>query len=179
MNVLSNGFFVLLELLSIQKPSLNRPPMLWIAAIIIGCCLNNVVLELIIKYVKLALSNINQKALTFVRQDPGAGSLMTFIQFSAVSFISLKSQIQFRDSTGKFSPRITRKVPFTWYIVLTVIIWAQSVANNKAFEYGISMPVNIVFRSFSLFVTFLVGKMLGKSYVYKALNYSNLSTYRF
>jgi len=40
---------------------------------------------------------------------------------------------------------------------MTLIFFVSSVASNKAFELGVSQPFNVIFRSLSLLVSFLLG----------------------
>jgi hypothetical protein len=40
---------------------------------------------------------------------------------------------------------------------MTALFFLISVANNKAFDWGISQPFNVVFRSSSLLISFLIG----------------------
>jgi UDP-xylose/UDP-N-acetylglucosamine transporter B4 len=47
--------------------------------------------------------------------------------------------------------------PLWWYAALTSIFWTLSVLNNMAYDYEISQPLHMVFRSSSLAVSLLLG----------------------
>ena len=47
--------------------------------------------------------------------------------------------------------------PLWWYLALTSIFWTLSVLNNMAYDYEISQPLHMVFRSSSLAVSLLLG----------------------
>lgn len=102
--------------------------------ILVGCFFNNVVLEYIIHY------------------DKGAGGLMTLFQFIFVALSGLPAHLQLAPTV-----RLHHKAPLSAYFRMTLLFFLISFANNKAFAWGISQPFNVVFRSSSLLISFLVG----------------------
>jgi UDP-xylose/UDP-N-acetylglucosamine transporter B4 len=123
----------------------------WLFMILGGCFLNSVVLELIVK------------------QDPGAGGLMTFAQFLLVSVLFLPKFLSLRNpETGSFQISLIHRTPFKEYAIMTLIFFVGSVASNKAFALGVSQPFNVIFRSLSLLVSYLIGMLwFGKRYSLK------------
>lgn len=73
--------------------------------------------------------------------DPGSGNLVTFAQFA---FIALEGFI----STAKFGTE-PLKIPYQSYILLVVMFFFASVANNYAFDFNIPMPLHMIFRAVS------------------------------
>jgi drug/metabolite transporter (DMT)-like permease len=104
-----------------------------VVLILLGCFMNNVVLEYIIHH------------------DRGAGGLMTLFQFGFVSVLGLRRHVTLRPFA------FHHKAPLSAYLRLTFLFFAISFTNNKAFAWGISQPFNVVFRSASLLVSFLIG----------------------
>eukprot|EP01091_Cochliopodium_minus_P007045 TRINITY_DN16986_c0_g1_i1.p1 TRINITY_DN16986_c0_g1~~TRINITY_DN16986_c0_g1_i1.p1 ORF type:complete len:395 (+),score=88.77 TRINITY_DN16986_c0_g1_i1:822-2006(+) len=112
-----------------------------LALIVFGCMSNNFFLELL------------------VRKDPGAGPLLTLLQFS---FISIEGFLQHFDlKTFRFR-KLTQ--PFWFYMLMTIIFFGVSFINNKAFDFNISQPLHMLFKSSSLISTFLMGLLLGRKY---------------
>ena len=101
-----------------------------VALIMIGCCSNVIVLEYIIRF------------------DSGAGNIVTCAQFL---FIALQGL------SGHFRTMFRTIVPLWFYALLTAIFFSLSVANNKAYDFNISMPVHMVFRASSLAASMIVG----------------------
>lgn len=136
---------------------------IWVSAIIVGCFLNNVVLEMIIRY---SIENF-WFSINLNRLDRGAGGLLTFFQFLFVALIQLPSHISFKDSSEKgWKIRLKHSVPFKDYIIMTILFFLLSVANNKSFVLGINQPFNVIFRSLSLLISFLIGRFsFNKEYV--------------
>lgn len=122
--------------------------------ILFGCCLNVLTLEVM------------------SRQDPGCGGLITFAQFVFIAAQSSVSQIDFdykqlyRLFDGSLSIKQIKlsfrkpEIPFKLYVKLTTVFFAASILNNKALDYGISIPVHTVFRSSGLTATLLMGKFV-------------------
>ena len=144
-----------------------------VAYIMTGCMINNLVLEVIVNTKK------NEWA------DPGAGGLMTLLQFILVAALSSPNAIQWRglwnggDAIG--SDRSTNSkegqtwglrfplamrptiVPLRHYLSMTALFFSMSYMNNWAFAFNISQPLHMVFRSSSLMVTYVIGAgFLGK-----------------
>jgi len=103
---------------------------------LLGCMLNNVFLEYIIKL------------------DPGAGHLITFLQFL---FISIHGFIL----TSKFGT-VKPKVPLQTYLTLVVFFFVTSVVNNWAFDFNIPVPLHMIFRAGSLIANMIMGIIILK-----------------
>jgi len=110
-----------------------------ILLVIVGCMSNVIFLELMIK------------------EDPGAGNLITFSQFCVIALEGLVV-------TTKFLT-VTPKVPFTSWITLVIMFFLVSVSNNYALNFNIPMPLHMIFRAGSLIANMMMGiVMLGKRY---------------
>ena len=82
---------------------------------------------------------------------------MTLIQFIFVSSVLMPKFLRFRDpETGAFRIHIKKKAPFKDYVVMVLIYFVSSVSSNKAFELGINQPFNVIFRSLSLLVSYII-----------------------
>jgi solute carrier family 35 (UDP-xylose/UDP-N-acetylglucosamine transporter), member B4 len=109
-----------------------------------GCVINNLALELIVSPKKNPFA------------DPGAGSLLTLLQFVFIAALTLPSVCEWR--AGAVLPRFApTKVPLRHYGGMTCLFFAMSFLNNAAFAFNISQPLHMVFRSSSLVVTYAVG----------------------
>lgn len=104
--------------------------------VFLGCCTNVIFLELLVK------------------EQPGCSNLITFAQFL---FISVEGFI-FATNFGKRRP----VVPLKHYVMLVVMFFLVSIANNNALSYDISMPLHMIFKSGSLIATMLLGIVLLK-----------------
>ncbi|CAH1122065.1 unnamed protein product [Ceutorhynchus assimilis] len=102
-----------------------------ILTVLVGCMLNNVFLEYIIKL------------------DPGAGHLITFLQFL---FIAVHGFIY----TSKFGT-VKPKVPLKEYLILVTFFFITSVINNWAFAFNIPVPLHFIFRAGSLIANMIMG----------------------
>lgn len=110
-----------------------------ICTVLIGCGLNNVFLEYIIKL------------------DPGSGHLITFAQFI---FIAVHGFI-FTSKFGTVKPKIALKE----YLILVVFFFITSVLNNWAFNFNIPVPLHMIFRAGSLIANMIMGIIiLNKKY---------------
>ncbi|XP_056635715.1 UDP-xylose and UDP-N-acetylglucosamine transporter [Diorhabda sublineata] len=98
---------------------------------LVGCMLNNIFLEYIIKL------------------DPGAGHLITLCQFI---FIAMQGLI-FTSKFGTVKP----KIPFSNYMTLVVLFFTTSVVNNWAFAFNIPVPLHMIFRAGSLIANMILG----------------------
>ncbi|KAL1492348.1 hypothetical protein ABEB36_010608 [Hypothenemus hampei] len=103
---------------------------------LVGCMLNNVFLEYIVKL------------------DPGAGHLITFLQFT---FIAIHGFI----FTSKFCT-VKPNVPFREYLILVSFFFATSVVNNWAFAFNIPVPLHFIFRAGSLIANLIMGVFILK-----------------
>ncbi|XP_044765866.1 UDP-xylose and UDP-N-acetylglucosamine transporter-like [Coccinella septempunctata] len=110
-----------------------------VCMVLLGCGLNNVFLEYIIKL------------------DPGAGHLITFLQFL---FIAIQGFI-FTSKCGTVPPHIPIKI----YLLLVVMLFSTSVVNNWAFAFNIPVPLHMIFRAGSLIANLIMGVIvLNKKY---------------
>jgi len=88
------------------------------------------------------------------------GNLLTMLQFAFVAFFSFFLNFDFKSLS---LPK--RKIPLHVYLLITMLFFLISVAANKAFEYQISQPVHMVFRSSSLLASLIIGYIFfSKSY---------------
>ena len=117
---------------------MNFKAQLAILLVLVGCCSNVVFLELIVK------------------EDPGAGNLVTFSQFLVIA-------IEGFVFTSKFLT-VEPKVPFSSWIFMVVMFFLVSVSNNYALNFNIPMPLHMIFRAGSLMANMLMGiALLGKA----------------
>ncbi|KAJ8930840.1 hypothetical protein NQ314_016257 [Rhamnusium bicolor] len=107
-----------------------------ISLVLLGCMLNNVFLEYIIKL------------------DPGAGHLITFCQFL---FIAVHGYI-FTSKFGTVKP----KIEFKDYLTLILFFFTTSVVNNWAFAFNIPVPLHMIFRAGSLIANMILGIVIVK-----------------
>ncbi|KAK9723240.1 UAA transporter family [Popillia japonica] len=107
-----------------------------IILVYVGCGLNNVFLEYL------------------VRQEPGTGNLITFSQFL---FIAIHGFI----FTSKFgqAPRI---IPLRDYFTLVVLFFITSILNNWVFDFNIPVPLHMIFRAGSLIANMVMGIIILK-----------------
>lgn len=75
------------------------------------------------------------------RHDPGSGNLITFSQFL---FVALEGFFV----TQKFGTK-KRNIGFKDYLLLVIMFFVTSVANNYAFDFNIPMPLHMIFRAVS------------------------------
>lgn len=133
--------------------------MVWFAIglIMLGCCSNVIVLELML--------NI----------DSQCGSLVTIAQFLFITVTSLRDNLeqkqqQTRDSDGDDNNshggggllfggwRLRRRtIPLHFHLLIVILFFGQSIINNLAFGFHISMPLHSIFRSGSLIMNLLIG----------------------
>lgn len=110
-----------------------------------GCCSNVLTLEGIID-----------------QQTNHVGSLLTFCQFAVATIEGLYSFLEY----DSLIPRLrSRKVPLKIYVLMVILYYTSSVTNNTVFQYGISVPLHIVFRCSGTVITMIIGWLLaGKRY---------------
>ena len=102
-----------------------------IALIILGCVTNNLVLELL----------VSKKKNPFA--DPGAGSLLTFLQFVLIAMLTLPGVLVWRPVGGLLLPRLApTRVPLRHYAAMTGLFFGMSFLNNWAFAFNISQPLH-------------------------------------
>lgn len=107
-----------------------------ISMVLIGCGLNNVFLEYIIKL------------------DPKAGNLITFCQFLLIAIHGFI----FTSKFGTVEPKIPRRT----YVILVTMFFITSVLNNWAFSFNIPVPLHMIFRAGSLIANLIMGKFILK-----------------
>lgn len=107
-----------------------------ITSVLVSCCFNVYVLELITK------------------EAPGAGNIITFAQFA---FISLEG---FFFATKCCTKR--RSVPLKDYMYLVITFFLVSVSNNYALKFITSMPLHMIFKSGSLIANMVLGILILK-----------------
>lgn len=112
-----------------------------------GCCLNVITLESILK--------IQNKC----------GRLITLIQFIFIASEGLIRNIQFHNPIKEKTFPISlkpRKAPLHKWILMVILFFVSSVLNNLVFEYHISIPIHIIFRSGSIIVNMLMSWLILK-----------------
>ncbi|XP_064399731.1 UDP-xylose and UDP-N-acetylglucosamine transporter-like [Halichondria panicea] len=110
-----------------------------ISLVFLGCCSNVVFLELIIK------------------DDPGAGNIITFFQFL---FVSLEGVV----FVSHFF-RVRPVIPIRKYIFMVMFYFFVSIVNNYALNFNVPLPLHMIFRSGSLVANMVMGILiLKKSY---------------
>jgi solute carrier family 35 (UDP-xylose/UDP-N-acetylglucosamine transporter), member B4 len=148
-----------------------------LSLILIGCVANNVVLEII----------VSKKANPYA--DPGAGGLLTFLQFLFVFLVNIGEVITWKSSSAQIAEKATNvsgkglstelcenssqplrgflsflpftirtpQVPIKHYAQMTLLFFSMSYLNNWAFQFNISQPLHMVFRSANLATTLIMG----------------------
>ncbi|KAF2884847.1 hypothetical protein ILUMI_21324 [Ignelater luminosus] len=120
---------------------MNSKAVFAIGMVYVGCGLNNVFLEYLIK------------------EDPGSGHLITFLQFI---FIALHGFI----FTAKFGT-VKPKIRLYDYLTLVFMFFVTNVVNNWAFNFNIPVPLHMIFRAGSLIANMIMGIwILKKSYTF-------------
>lgn len=115
---------------------MKRRAILSILFVFIGCCSNVYFLEHLIKYA------------------PGAGNIVTFVQFLVITTIGFIFTAKF----GTEKP----KVPIRQYVVMVILFFLVQVSNNWALNFKISMPLHMIFRSGSLLANMALGIIILK-----------------
>jgi solute carrier family 35 (UDP-xylose/UDP-N-acetylglucosamine transporter), member B4 len=110
-----------------------------------GCCSNVFVLESIIK------------------EAPGSGTLITCFQFILITLFTLPSHLDFSRGIRNLYLK-PRAIPFTSWMMYTVIFATVNLLNNKAFHYKISVPLHIILRSAGPVTTMTVHRLIGKRF---------------
>ena len=106
---------------------------------VFSCCLNVIVLELLLK------------------EDPNMANTMTFCQFLFTSLVLFATH-------SRFGSR-PLAVPPIYHAVMVTFFFLSNVVNNWVFKFNISLPLHMIFRSGSLLANMLLGMVLmGKRY---------------
>ncbi|XP_062572958.1 UDP-xylose and UDP-N-acetylglucosamine transporter-like [Saccostrea cucullata] len=111
-------------------------PAIAIAFVFIGCCCNMIFLEYLIS------------------AFPTSGNLITFSQFL---FISCEGLI----TTSKFFT-VTPKIPLRQYFGMVVYFFLVQVANNAAYMFRVSIPLQMIFRAGSMIPSLMLGVLILK-----------------
>lgn len=120
---------------------------LGLGSIFCGCQANVFLLEMIIK------------------GSPDTFYALTCAQYICVGLLSLPLLLRLKEPSEDVEGAASMW-PFRWRrrrivlrnkIILAVVAWAMSVANNIVFSFDVSVPVHATFRSSSLMVNMLVG----------------------
>ncbi|KAL3900780.1 MAG: hypothetical protein SGCHY_001089 [Lobulomycetales sp.] len=81
--------------------------------------------------------------------------LLTFLQFLAVTLVSLPLQIDYSRWALK-----RRSIPISTWCMFVVLFYSSTVMTNYALNFHIPMPLHIVFRSCGVCVTMLLGWLI-------------------
>ncbi|KAE8738198.1 hypothetical protein FOCC_FOCC016327 [Frankliniella occidentalis] len=111
-------------------------PAIPIAGVFIGCGINVVFLELLVK------------------EDPGSGNLVTFTNFFFIALIGFVVTAKF----GTVKPNIGLKD----YFILVLMFFFSNLCNNYAFNFNIPMPLHMIFRAGSLIANMIMGIIILK-----------------
>ncbi|XP_067683068.1 UDP-xylose and UDP-N-acetylglucosamine transporter-like [Haliotis asinina] len=107
-----------------------------VCMVFVGCCSNVVFLELI------------------VSEIPSAANIITFFQFL---FISIEGFI----FTAKLGTKAS-VIPLRYYVLMVAMFFVVQVVNMQAFNFNISMPLHMIFRSGSLVANLILGIIILK-----------------
>jgi UDP-xylose/UDP-N-acetylglucosamine transporter B4 len=113
---------------------------LCVASVFVGCQINLISLEWLVR-------------------DPVGkeyGNALTFLQFAAVSLLSLCYMF---DSSARWCVA-PRHLSGHYVVVLATLFYAVSVLNNVVFAFDISIPLHSIFRSSSLIVSMVIGFLI-------------------
>ncbi|KAJ1680050.1 golgi uridine diphosphate-N- acetylglucosamine transporter, partial [Spiromyces aspiralis] len=97
-------------------------------------------------------------------ESPGTSNSITFMQFFAVSAITLPGQLRLsiRPPRLSFKPQT---VPFGRWMIMVALFFMTSFLNNLAFNYQIAVPLHIITRSAGPVTSMVLGwLLLGKHY---------------
>lgn len=130
---------------------MNIKAILAIFGVFLGCWSSVVFLEYIVTWVFISIlsSLIIFGHVSHFRYDPGAGNLVTFLQFFFIASYGLIF-------TSKFFT-VARQIPMKEYSVLVIMFFVSNCVNNYALNYNISMPLNLIFRSSTLLANMVLG----------------------
>uniref|UniRef100_A0A3B3BY87 Solute carrier family 35 member B4 n=1 Tax=Oryzias melastigma TaxID=30732 RepID=A0A3B3BY87_ORYME len=92
--------------------------------------------------------------ISFFREFPGCGNLVTFAQFL---FIALEGFV-FETNFG----RKKAVIPIRNYVIMVTMFFTVSVVNNYALNFNIAMPLHMIFRSGSLIANMILGVIILK-----------------
>ncbi|KAJ3424822.1 udp-xylose and udp-n-acetylglucosamine transporter [Anaeramoeba flamelloides] len=115
-----------------------KDPKVSILFIIVGCCLNNILLEYKLK------------------QEKGSGNLITFFHFLFITMLRLPNTIK-RNLKGK-----KRKLQIKHYLPLVASYFLISILSNIAYSFDIPYPFHLLFRSISLIINTFLNYLIRK-----------------
>lgn len=116
-----------------------------IAFIFGGCCSNVLTLEGIIG-----------------PDTSSVGSILTFCQFAFAALEGIWNSLDLSSPIPRLKPR---KIPLKVYLISVLLYYTGSVTNNSVFQYGINVPLHIVFRCSGTVITMLICWLFnGKQY---------------
>ncbi|QLG73759.1 hypothetical protein HG535_0F02700 [Zygotorulaspora mrakii] len=116
-----------------------------------GCCSNVLTLESIVSTHELPI-----------------GNTLTLFQFLLVTIEGLYSFGDFKRGFPFLKPM---QIPLKVYVVSVLLFFVSSITNNSVFNYGISVPLHIVFRSSGIVITMLM------SWLFNNKRYSRLQVF--
>lgn len=114
-----------------------------------GCCSNVFLFETLLREAKKSPNS------------PDIGLLVTFCQFVLVAIISLAPLIDRQNSKWHTLYLKKTNIPLRKLIQSVVMFFVMSVLNNSVWEFGISVPIHIMFRSSGTVITMVVGYLFG------------------
>lgn len=131
--------------MSASDASSNQTPALVtaITCVLLGCGMNNIALELLIK----------EDLIPYAYKS--SGSLLTVLQYAFIVVMTLGYGIEWSPHT--FIRCKPRTIPLKHYALMAAVAGLASWLNNISFAYNISQPTHMVFRSSGLVVSFIVG----------------------
>ncbi|ORX47883.1 hypothetical protein BCR36DRAFT_330063 [Piromyces finnis] len=112
-----------------------------------GCCFNVITLESILKIQK------------------SCGRLITLIQFIFIACEGLIHNIRFHNPIKEKTFPISlkqRKAPLYKWFLMVALFFISSVLNNLVFEFHISIPIHIIFRSSSIIMNMIMSWLILK-----------------
>ncbi|KAL0481320.1 UDP-xylose and UDP-N-acetylglucosamine transporter [Acrasis kona] len=125
--------------------SFTKSPIFIVGVIMIGCTFNVITFELILNQYKKS------------------GSLVTVAQFLFMSAQGLLQNLDIGKTESGSLKSVTlkkRSTPLYFHLILVSLFFTQSLINNIAFNYDISLPLHSIFRSGSLITNMLVGVII-------------------
>ncbi|KAL9005725.1 MAG: hypothetical protein Q9188_001482 [Gyalolechia gomerana] len=98
---------------------------------------------------------------TIVKEQPGGGNLITFVQFLITALFALPEHFSARRPPFFLKPRA---IPLARWLPNIILFFIVNLLNNYAFGFNISVPVHIILRSGGSVTSMLVGFIWGKRY---------------
>lgn len=116
-----------------------------------GCCYNVYLLE--------TLLNENRKA----PHSTDVGWVVTFCQFVLVTVVSAYPNVDFSSETRSWRRLYLKSpaIPLLKLLFLVILFFLVSTLTNSVWRFGLSMPIQIIFRSSGTVFTMIVGYLYG------------------